>query len=62
MTADAALYTVFVRENGDRTYVGYQPPGRGARTIRFSDGMTLQAEPGRLSHAVRASGAGASAR
>lgn len=62
VTADAALYTVFVRENGDRTYVGYQPPGRGARTIRFSDGMTLQAEPGRLSHAVRASGAGASAR
>jgi hypothetical protein len=58
VTADSALYTVFVHENGDRTYVAYQPAGRSARTIRFSDGMALQAEPGRLSHAVRALGAG----
>ena len=56
VTANAALYTVFVRDNGERTYVGYQPPGQGARTIRFSDGMELRVEPGRLSHAVRASG------
>jgi len=56
VTANAALYTVFVRDNGERTYVGYQPPGQGARTIRFSDGMELRVDPGRLSHAVRASG------
>ncbi|MFM7569641.1 MAG: hypothetical protein ACKO8O_13215, partial [Betaproteobacteria bacterium] len=55
VTADSALYSVFVRETGERTYVVYQPAGKGARNVRFSDGTALRAEPGRLTHVVRAS-------
>lgn len=54
VTADSALYSVFMRETGERTYVVYQPAGKSARTVRFSDGTELRAEPGRLTHAVRA--------
>jgi hypothetical protein len=43
-----------MRETGERTYVVYQPAGKSARTVRFSDGTELRAEPGRFTHAVRA--------
>jgi endoglucanase Acf2 len=53
VAADTPLYTVFRREGGERTYVVYLPRNVQSREIRFSDGMVLRAEPGRLTQARR---------
>ena len=56
--ANTTLYTVFVRQDGQRTYVVYLPAGQAAREVRFTDGMVVRAEPGKLSRGTRgASGA-----
>ena len=51
--ADTTLYTVFVTDDGRRTYVVYLPPGQSARPVRFTDGAVVQGEPGKLVHATR---------
>jgi endoglucanase Acf2 len=55
--ANTTLYTVFVREDGQRTYVVYLPPGQAAREVRFTDGMVVRAEPGKLARATRSASA-----
>jgi endoglucanase Acf2 len=45
--ADTALYTVFRRDDGVRTYLAHNP-GRAPRTVRFTDGATLTVAPGQL--------------
>jgi endoglucanase Acf2 len=44
IVADAALYAVF-RNDASRTYIAFNP-GDTARTVTFSDGVTLDVEPG----------------
>ena len=46
-TADTALYTVFKRPDGRKTYVAYNA-GKTAVTVKFSDGKVLTVEPGAL--------------
>jgi endoglucanase Acf2 len=50
VTADTALYSVFRRPEGRRTYLAYNA-GKTPVTVRFSDGKTLEAAPGQLAQA-----------
>ena len=47
VTADTALYSVFKRANGDRTYLAFNA-GKAPMTVRFSDGKSLEVPPGTL--------------
>ena len=48
VSADTSLYTVFRRADGSRTYVTYLPPRAQPRSVRFSDGTVVKAQPGQL--------------
>ena len=56
VTADHALHAVFRRADGRRTYLAYNA-GHSPRQVRFSDGMTLTVEPGRLARSAATGGA-----
>jgi endoglucanase Acf2 len=47
VTADTALYSVFKRADGQRTYLAFNA-GKTPITVRFSDGKTLAVPPGTL--------------
>ena len=47
VTADTTLYSVFKRADGQRTYLAYNAT-QAPITVKFSDGKTLLAEPGKL--------------
>jgi endoglucanase Acf2 len=47
VTADTALYQVFKRPDGKRTYLAYNATAAPI-SVRFSDGKTLQVAPGAL--------------
>jgi endoglucanase Acf2 len=47
ITADTALYQVFKRPDGRRSYLAYNA-GKTPITVRFSDGKTLSVAPGTL--------------
>ncbi len=47
VTADTALYGVFKRPDGQRTYLAYNA-GKAPITVKFSDGKTLVVEAGKL--------------
>jgi len=50
--ADTALYSVFLREDGTRTYLAYNA-GQRPRTVRFSDGTRLKVAPRSLGQLQR---------
>lgn len=56
VTADTALYSVFRRADGARTYLAFNA-GSTAITVRFSDGTQLQVPSGRLEETSRPAGA-----
>jgi len=47
ITADTALFGVFKRPDGQRTYLAYNA-GKTPITVKFSDGKSLTVEPGKL--------------
>jgi endoglucanase Acf2 len=47
VTADTHFYAVFRHANKGKTYMVFNPQAQ-TRTVRFSDGVTLQALPGKL--------------
>ncbi len=47
VTADTALYAVFKRGDGRRTYLAYNA-SRAPITVKFSDGKSLNVAPGTL--------------
>ena len=47
VTADTHFYAVFTHADKGKTYMVFNP-GKETRTVRFSDGASVQAEPGRL--------------
>jgi hypothetical protein len=51
VTADTALYAVFRRPDGRRTYLAYNA-GRDAKVVKFSDGKVLQVAPRSLAKAI----------
>jgi endoglucanase Acf2 len=53
ITANTALYGVFRRADGQRTYLAYNA-GQSPRSVRFSDGTTLQVPPGKLARVTAA--------
>jgi endoglucanase Acf2 len=50
VTADTALYAVFKRADGHRTYLAYNA-GKAQIAVRFSDGKQLAVPPGSLAQA-----------
>ena len=48
--ADTALYSVFRRPDGAKTYLAYNA-GKAPITVKFSDGKSLVVEPGKLGRA-----------
>jgi endoglucanase Acf2 len=50
VTADTALYAVFKRADGQRSYLAFNA-GKAPITVRFSDGKTLAVAPGTLGQA-----------
>ena len=50
VTANTALYSVFVRPDGRKTYLAYNAT-KAPITVRFSDGKTLNVAPGALERA-----------
>ena len=52
VTADTALYQVFKRADGTRTYLAYNA-GKAPLEVRFSDGKQLTVAPGALGRACR---------
>jgi endoglucanase Acf2 len=50
VTANTPLYSVFKRADGSKTYLAFNPTNT-AIAVRFSDGKTLTAEPGKLTQA-----------
>ena len=51
--ADTPLHAVFRRSDGTRHYLAFNTDRTTARTVRFSDGVTLTAPPGTLTQTVR---------
>ena len=47
VTADTHFYAVFTHADKGKTYMVFNP-GKETLTVRFSDGASVQAEPGRL--------------
>jgi hypothetical protein len=47
VTADTHFYAVFKHANKAKTYMVFNPDPQ-ARTVRFSDGVSVQAAPGKL--------------
>jgi endoglucanase Acf2 len=47
VTADTTLYAVFKQPNGQRTYLAFNA-GKNPVTVRFSNGASLVAQPGKL--------------
>ena len=47
VTANTALYSVFAREGGGKTYLAFNA-SKAPITVRFSDGKTLTVAPGML--------------
>ena len=50
VTADTALYSVFKRADGKKTYLAYNA-GKAPVSVRFSDGKVLEVAPGTLGRA-----------
>jgi hypothetical protein len=50
VTADTALYSVFKRPDGGKTYLAYNA-GKAPLNVKFSDGKTLSVAPGTLGRA-----------
>ena len=50
VTADTALYTVFKRPDGRKTYLAYNA-GKTPLAVKFSDGQTMTVAPGKLGRA-----------
>jgi endoglucanase Acf2 len=50
VTADTTLYAVFKRPDGRKTYLVHNPT-KAPIAVRFSDGKTVTAEPGKLTQA-----------
>ncbi|MBL0296009.1 MAG: hypothetical protein IPQ21_02135 [Betaproteobacteria bacterium] len=50
VTADTALYSVFKRADGRKTYLAYNA-GKAPFSVRFSDGKVLEVAPGTLGRA-----------
>ena len=47
VTADTALYSVFKRPDGRKTYLAYNA-SKAPLTVKFSDGKSLSVAPGTL--------------
>ena len=47
VTADTALFSVFRRPDGRKTYLAYNA-GKAPLNVKFSDGKTLTVAPGTL--------------
>jgi endoglucanase Acf2 len=52
VTADTVFFSVFRRPDGRRTYLAYHL-GSGERTVRFSDGHSMQVQPRVLTRSAR---------
>jgi endoglucanase Acf2 len=50
VTANTPLHSVFKRADGSKTYLAFNPT-KAPIAVRFSDGKTLTAEPGKLTQA-----------